>query len=78
MSWEQWVQDIGGSLLNKAADAKWTQPYEVQKLRLQALGELGLYNEGQPQQLQPQGLGISPGVLLLGVGALVLVFALKD
>ncbi|CDN87492.1 hypothetical protein [Hydrogenophaga intermedia] len=78
--WEEWFQNVSSSLLNKAADAKFTQPYELQKLRLQALGELGLYNEGQPQTVAPQTMfGMSPGVVvLLALGAVVAVFALKD
>lgn len=80
MAWEEWFQNVAGSVIKDASAAKFTQPYEVQKLRLQALGELGLYNEGTPQTVaQPGMFGMSQGmVLLLGLGAVLAVFALKD
>lgn len=79
MAWEEWIQNVAGSVIKDASQAKFQQPYEVQKLRLQALGELGLYNEGVPQTVaQPTMFGMSQGmVLLLGLGVLA-VFALKD
>lgn len=77
--WEEWFQKVGAQVIGDASAAKFTQPYELQKLRYQALGELGLYNEGQPQQVAPAGLfGMSQGaVLLIGV-ALVAVLVLRD
>lgn len=77
--WEEWFQNVAGSVIKDASQAKFQQPYEIQKLRLQALGDLGLYNEGQPQTVAPAApFGMSQGMLLLiGLGVLA-VFALKD
>lgn len=83
MSWETWIQDQGANLLNKAAEAKFVQPYEIDKLRIQALGELGLYAEGQPGtgavQQRPGLFGLSQQatVLLIG-GGLLAVLMMKD
>lgn len=71
-SWEAWAQNIGGNLLQGYANTKFNQPYELQKMQLQAYGN-GAY--GLPYiQGQPNGsatLGIPTGWLLIG-GALVL------
>lgn len=75
MAWEQWFQDVGASVINKAADAKFTQPYEIDRLRLEALGELGPYTEGQAQTRQDAG--INPTWLLIGA-AVVAVLMLRD
>lgn len=79
MSWEQWFQDVGSSVINKAAEAKFVQPYEIDKLRLQALGELGIYSEGQPQQPARGGglFGLSEGgtLLLIGAGLVAVMMA---
>ena len=76
MDWSDWVQDVAGSVIKSAADSKYVQPYEVQKLRLQALGDLGPYTEGEPQRQAALG-GISPTLLLLG-GAALLFVMLRD
>ncbi len=47
-TWEEWAQNVGGNVINSAVSAKYQQPYDIQKLRLQALGEVGIYDEGQP------------------------------
>lgn len=78
--WSEWFQDVGKSVINAATDARFVQPYEIDKLRLQALGELGYYNEGQAgstRRTQSQGVEISPTLLLLGFGVLA-VMMLKD
>lgn len=78
MDWSQWVQGVAGGVVTRAADAKWVQPYEIQKLQLQALGQLGMYQEGQAQlTANRQGLTISPAMLLIGAG-LVAVLMMKD
>lgn len=78
--WEEWFQNVAGSVIKDASQAKFQQPYEIQKLRLQALGDLGLYTEGTPQTVaQPGMFGMSQGMLLmLGLGAVLVVFAMKD
>lgn len=78
MNWETWFQDVAGSVINKAADAKFSQPYEIDRLRLQALGETGYYTEGQAMSKAVGVAGISPTVLLIGGAILVAVLVLKD
>lgn len=83
MSWEQWFQDVSGSVINKAAEAKFVQPYEIDKLRIQALGELGLYAEGQPGtgavQQRPGLFGLSQQATVLLIGGGLLAFLMmKD
>ena len=78
MDWSTWVQDIGGGLLTRAADAKWVQPYEIQKLQLQALGEGGYYTEGRPGTVQQGGIAISGTTMLLIGGAVLAVLMLED
>lgn len=75
MEWSDWVQDVAGSVIKTAANAEYVQPYEVQKLRLQALGDLGIYTEGQqlPRQQANALGGISPTVLLIGGVVLAIV-----
>lgn len=77
--WEEWIQNVAGSVIKDASQAKFQQPYEIQKLRLQALGDLGLYTEGMPQTAAPANpFGMSQGMLLLIALGVVAVFALKD
>lgn len=79
MDWGTWFQDVAGSVIDKAATAKYQQPYEIDRLRLQALGESGFYQEGQAGTVRPaQGLGIQPSTLLLIGGAVVVFMLLKD
>jgi hypothetical protein len=74
MEWGDWAQQVAGSLINKASDKEWVQPYEIQKMQLQALGQLGMYNEGQASlTANRQGLTISPTLLLIGAVALIVV-----
>lgn len=73
-----WMQNLIGSVVDKATDAKWVQPYEVQKLHMQALGSTGsYYPEGRPSG-QAGMAGLSPTVLILAGVALVAVLMLKD
>ncbi len=75
-SWESWIQGVGSKIIGSAADAKYSQPYEIQRLRLQALGDMGYYSEGQPGMIRPGMVGgMSSGTLLL-IGGAVLVFML--
>lgn len=81
-TWESWIQNVGGGVIDKWATATYQQPYEVQKLRIQALGEQGYYTEGQPGAAQATtqrgGFSLSPGTLLLIGGAVLAVVMLKD
>lgn len=79
-NWESWFQGVAGKVIGSAVDAKYSQPYELQRLRLEALGDLGYYAEGQPGTLRQPGTvgGITTGTLLL-IGGIALVFVLmKD
>lgn len=78
MDWSSWVQEVGAGVIDKAAGAKYTQPYEIQKLQLEALGGLGYYNEGQAGARVPNTGGFNPTVLLLIGAAVVGVMLLKD
>lgn len=80
MDWSDWLQDIGGSVIEKAAEARYVQPYEIQRLQLTALGSMGTYQEGQPGVQQPAGfnLGRMGGALLIGGAVLLAVVLLKD
>jgi hypothetical protein len=79
-AWETWFQGVAGSVINKAADAKYTQNYEIERLRLEALGDMGYYAEGQPGTIRQTGTvaGIPTGTLLLIGAAVVAVMLLKD
>ena len=78
-SWEEWVQDVGGSVINAAADAKFTQPYQIQRLQMEALGEGGYYTEGQAGVKSRAGaISIEPTTLLLIGAAVVALLMLKD
>ena len=77
MDWSTWVQNVGSGLIDKAASAKYVQPYEIKKLQLEALGQTGYYNEGQPGSRVPTQ-GLNPTVLLLIGAAVVGVLMLKD
>lgn len=79
-SWESWFQNVASGVADKYASATWVQPFELQKMRISALGETGYYQEGAPSGNVQNGTiaGISPGVLLLGGAALLAVILLKD
>lgn len=78
-SWETWIQGIGSKVIGSAADAKYSQPYDIQKLQLQQLGQYGFYAEGQPGAMRFGTMGgISSGTLLLLGAGLLAVMLLKD
>lgn len=82
MDWESWgqaAQQWGGLIIKGAVDKEFYQDFENDKLRLQALGSLGYYDEGQRGvvPLPSQGQQF-PGTLLLIGGAVLLIFLLKD
>ncbi len=77
MEWSDSIQTWAGSLLDKWGSAQYVQPYEVQKLQLQALGQTGYYLEGQPGARTATS-GINGSTLLLIGAAVVAVMLLKD
>lgn len=80
MSWQEIAQDWGSKVLDAAIDYKVTQPYEIKKLQLQALGDFGYYIEGQPGTMQRTAaapVAIPTSLLLIGA-VVLLVVVLKD
>jgi hypothetical protein len=79
--WSGWVQGVLGGVVDKYATSQWVQPYETERMRLQALGQMGLgyYTEGQRQQLGVPGpvAGVNTGTLLLIGGVIAVVMLLK-
>ncbi len=79
--WSGWVQSVLGGVVDKAATAQWVQPYDTERMKLQALGQMGYgyYTEGQRQALGQPGTvaGINTGVLLLLGGVVVVAMLLK-
>lgn len=81
MEWGDWFQGVAGSVIDRAAQAKYVQPYEIDKMRLQALGDMGYYTEGVPVTGAQQGtavVGISPPMIMMMAAGLVLVMMMKD
>ncbi|MGA8787245.1 MAG: hypothetical protein WB542_18115 [Polaromonas sp.] len=72
-SWETWIQNIGGQVIGAATAAQYTQPYDIQRMKIQALGQQGYYTEGKPG-IQQAPSGISP-VMIIG-GAMLLMVVL--
>lgn len=78
-NWESWIQGVAGNVIGKAADKTYSQDYELQRLRLQALGDYGYYTEGQPGTIRPMRPGMVAGIptgTLLLIGAAVVAFVL--
>jgi len=78
MDWQQTIGSWGTTLLNGYTNAKFVQPYEVQKLQLQALGQDGLYNEGQPGVYVPPPAINSTTLLLIGAAVVAFMVMSKD
>jgi len=77
--WASWFQGVASKVIGAAADAKYSQPYEIQRLQIQALGADGIYTEGQPGfRATGGGQGINGGALLLIGAAVLLVVLMKD
>lgn len=82
-SWSDWLQGVAGGVINKAAEAKWVQPYQTEQMRLQALGPngAGYYAEGQRQPAAPAQSTIAgvpkSTLLLVGGAAVVLLLVMR-
>lgn len=76
-SWENWLQNIGGKLVDGYVDYKVTWPASAEASKMQLLGQRGYYTEGQSGAVVPIG-GMSSGTMLLLGVALVAVLLLKD
>lgn len=78
-AWDTWIQGVGGNMIGKATAAAYSQPYEIQKMKIQALGTNGLYTEGKAGILKPGAavVGIPTNLLLIGGAALLAVLLLK-
>ncbi len=77
MEWSDSIQTWAGDLIGKWGSAQYVQPYEVQKMQMQALGQAGYYTEGQAGARVATG-GINSGTLMLLGAAVVAVMLLKD
>lgn len=82
-SWEEWVQQVGGDVVNKWATKEYAQPN--QQMQLGALGQNGYYVEGTPGVVRTPNSVTQPGGMttpvMLGLGVallLVAVLVLKD
>lgn len=78
MDWSDWIQSVAGGVIGQAATAQYVLPYEIEKLKLTQLGQMGYYAEGQPMLNRAGASGISPTVLVLAGAAVVAVLLLKD
>lgn len=77
-TWTETIQDWGSTVLQGVVDKEYRQEFELDRMKIQALGDMGYYDEGQAgAYMRAPGAGVSPGLLLLG-GAVLLVFLLKD
>lgn len=77
-SWDEWIQDVAGTVIKTKAQADYIAPYEIQRMRLQAYGDVGMYDEGYRGvggQVLPGGQ-VSP-VLIVGALLVVAVLVLK-
>lgn len=76
--WSSWIQGVASGVIDKAATAKWVQPYNTEQMRLQALGQAGLgyYTEGQRQGQIAPVVGISTNTLLIIGGVAVVALLL--
>ncbi|HZX32661.1 MAG TPA: hypothetical protein VFF03_15010 [Rhodocyclaceae bacterium] len=70
--WEGVLQDGVKNWMSAFTAAKYSQPFELQKAQLQALGQYAPLQTGQ------QIGGINSGTLLLMAGVVVVVFAMAD
>lgn len=70
--WGTWAASMSDKLLGAAIDSKVNNPHEIEQLRINKLGALGYYSEGQ---VGAAG-GLPPVFLLVGA-ALALYLIVK-
>lgn len=68
--WGKWLQGLGTTVIGAYTSAQYVQPYEIQKMQIQALGDKGYYTEGKPGVSLPPS-GISPLMVMAGAGLLL-------
>lgn len=71
-SFQEFAQEQAGKLLDLWGRAQWEQPYQIESLRLKALGEGGYYEEGKPGTTTAKAPKDN-GLALLLVGAVVVL-----
>lgn len=79
--WAGWFQDVAKTVVTSATQAKFQQPYEVEKLKLQAFSQYGMpYIEGKPVQaaMGPSHIAGIPTAWLLIGGVIALVVMVND
>ena len=78
-SWSEWLQGTAKDALGAYAGAYTTRTsndYELQRLRIQALGaDGGLYDEGQPRMASVAGMNSSTLLLLAGAAAVLFMMS---
>jgi len=82
MDWSSWIQDVGKQVITTRTEAKYKQPFEIQKMQLQAMGPFGMpYIEGSasaPTGAAPAAVaGIPTSWLLIG-GVIAVVLLAGD
>lgn len=83
MEFQDWMQQVAGSVIETKMQAQYVQPFEIEKMKLQAYGPYGQpYLEGIANSAPGQVLAaqIVPGVpnwVLIG-GAVLAVVLLGD
>lgn len=81
MDWSSWIQDVGKQVITTRTEAKYKQPFEIQKMQLQAMGPFGMpYIEGSasaPPGAAPAVAGIPTSWLLIG-GVIAVVLLAGD
>lgn len=80
-TWEEWIQGVGQTVVDGYAaqqSASQTQNYELQKLKIEALGQAGLYTEGQAGIKPATAGGINTTALLIAGAVLLGFMMMKD
>lgn len=78
--WTSFIQDVAGDWAHSAIDARYQQPYEIQKLAMQQFAPNGMaYQEGQAVQASVSNGAVSASIPMswLILGAVVL-FAMSE
>lgn len=80
-TWEEWIQGVGQTVVEGYAaqqSASQSQNYELQKLKIEALGQAGLYTEGQAGVRPAMNSGINSTALMIAAAVLLGFMMMKD
>jgi hypothetical protein len=78
MDWTTWLQDVSKNTIDAAVKARYQQPYDIQRLQLEALGQNGYYVEGQTGAIRQTQQQINPTILLLIAGVVAVMMLKSD